>query len=151
MTEDQWHWPPPGIANPLGATYAHVAVSEDVIVHSILQGGAPLLATTFPGRTGMSEPMPMPGPGWDDYGAWARRLHVDGQALREYAAAAFAASEAYVGSLTDADIDRQLDLAMLGGTARSLGWMIGRLLIGHTDQVCGEISCLRGLQGLKGM
>jgi hypothetical protein len=29
VTADQAHWSPPGLANPLGATYAHVLTSED--------------------------------------------------------------------------------------------------------------------------
>jgi len=36
-------------------------------------------------RTGLSEPMPVPGPGWADYGPWTRRVRVDLDQLRTYA------------------------------------------------------------------
>ena len=62
LGEAELGWIPPGTANPIGATLAHVVVAEDVLVHAIFQGGAPLLASTWAGRTGLSEPMPMPGP-----------------------------------------------------------------------------------------
>jgi hypothetical protein len=32
----------------------------------------------------------------------------------------------------------------------TVGWIVVRLLIGHIDNECGEISCLKGLQGVRG-
>jgi len=74
VTVEQAHYAPPGRANPLGATYAHLLCSEDLIVNGMLKQGAPLSASTQAGNTGLSEPMPVPGlPNWSDaYAAWAR-------------------------------------------------------------------------------
>jgi hypothetical protein len=143
-------WVPPGTANPIGATFAHVAIAEDVLVHAILQGGAPLLATTWAGRTGLSEPMPMPGPDWGDYPAWARRVRVDIDRLTAYAHAAWDATDAWVASLSEGDLDRVLDLAALGQGPRTVGWAVARLLVAHCDSITGEIACLKGLQGRGG-
>ena len=85
LGEAELGWIPPGTANPIGATLAHVVVAEDVLVHAIFQGGAPLLASTWAGRTGLSEPTPMPGAGWGDHPAWTRRLRVDLDVLIAYA------------------------------------------------------------------
>src|SRR5215471_13770033 len=64
VTQVQVDYIPPGIANPLGATYAHVVCTEDMVVQGMLRQVAPLAAGTWSGRTGLSEPMPMPGPDW---------------------------------------------------------------------------------------
>src|SRR5438477_12732390 len=67
VTPTQIHFIPPGVANPLGATYAHVVCSEDMIVQGMFRQVAPLSASTRADRTGLSEPMPMPAPGSPDY------------------------------------------------------------------------------------
>jgi DinB superfamily len=46
-------WQPPGTANPIGATLAHIIVSEDMVTNAILADRAPLLQTSFAGRTGV--------------------------------------------------------------------------------------------------
>lgn len=143
-------WGPPGTANPIGATLAHVAVAEDVIVHAVLRGMAPLHATAWDGRTGLSEPMPMPGPEWSGYAAWTRRVRVDADSLRAYARAVFAATETYLDSIQPDALDRELDLSAMGRGVETVGWAIGRLVAGHCDNITGEIACLKGLQGLGG-
>jgi hypothetical protein len=59
VTPTQVQFIPPGVANPLGATCAHVVCSEDMIVQGMFRQVAPLSASTWVGRTGLSEPMPM--------------------------------------------------------------------------------------------
>src|SRR5919198_5378561 len=92
VTQSQLDFIPPGIANPLGATYAHVVCSEDMAVQGMFRQGAPLFASSWAGRTGLSEPMPMPGPEWAKYPAWTRSVKVDLPALRAYAQAVAAAT-----------------------------------------------------------
>ena len=98
VTAEQAHYAPPGRANPIGATFAHVVCSEDLIVNGMLRQQAPLLASSHANATGLSEPMPMPGsPDWGEaYGAWARRVQVDLSALKAYAEAVYAATDTYL-------------------------------------------------------
>ena len=42
LTEAQVHWGPPGTANTIGATYAHVVAAEDLFVQATLRSGTPL-------------------------------------------------------------------------------------------------------------
>lgn len=149
-TEEQAHWTPPGVANPLGATYAHAVVAEDMIVSGMLKQSAPLCASAWAGKTGLSEPMPAPGPEWANYGPWTRRVQIDLPALREYAQAVYASTDAYLASLAPADLDQVIDLTNFGFGPVNVGWIISRLVIGHLDNECGEISCLKGLQGVRG-
>jgi hypothetical protein len=150
VTDEMAHWTPPGVANPLGATYAHLVVSEDMIVSGMLKQSPPLFATSWADKTGLSEPMPMPGPDWKDYGSWARRVQIDLPALREYAQAVQANTDEYLNSLSPEALDTVVDLSNVGFGEVTFGWIIGRLLIGHIDNECGEISCLKGLQGMRG-
>ncbi len=116
VTSEQAHYAPPGRANPIGATFAHLVCSEDLIVNGMLRQQAPLSASSHAKTTGLSEPMPMPGsPDWAEaYGAWARRVQVDLAALKNYADAVYAATDAYLASLSDTDLDRELDLTAVG-------------------------------------
>jgi hypothetical protein len=56
VTPEQADWHPPGLANPIGATYAHAVCGEDVIIRQMLQNDEPLLESSWKGRTGISEP-----------------------------------------------------------------------------------------------
>lgn len=150
VTAEQAHWVPPGKANPIGAAYAHTIMIEDIVVNIVLKGTPPLFATTWAGKTGVSEPMPMPGPDGREYAGWTRRVRVDLPALQEYTQAVYAASAAYLSSLVPEDLDQVVDLSSLGIGQVTRAWVMSRLLIAHADNECGEISCVKGLQGTRG-
>lgn len=153
VSGEQAHWSPPGKANPLGATYSHLVISEDAIINAILKGGAPLFATAWAGKAGLSELPPLPGPGvtglpaWDQ---WARKVQVDLSALRQYAQAVYAASDEYLASLADDALSRPVDLSAIGLGQQTVGWMLSNTVVGHVSEHCGEVACLKGLQGAKG-
>src|SRR5438552_943919 len=143
-TQEQADWQPPGVANPLGASYAHVVIAEDGVINGVLQQRPPLAATTWAGKIGVSEPMPSPGPEWTHYGGWTRRVHTDLAALRAYAQEVYANTDAYVASLTPDDLDRPLDLSGIGMGKVNLGWALSNLVLGHIHDLMGEISCMKG-------
>jgi hypothetical protein len=144
VTNEQLHWEPPGSANPIGATYAHVVMGEDLMVNGLVRGISPLFYTTFAGKFGLSEPPPMPNQG--DWDAWARKVKVDLPALREYAMAVYANTDDYLAALDDAELNREIDLSIFEMGQRSLSWFLGNIVLSHVSTHCGEISCLKGLQ-----
>ena len=150
VTQAQADFIPPGIANPLGATYAHVVCSEDMIVQGMLRQTAPLSAGTWAGRTGLSEPMPMPGPGWADYGPWTRRVKIDLGALRAYGQAVADQTDSWLAGLTEADLDRPLDLSGIGFGQHTLATAVALLVAHHLGTETGEIAVLKGIQGARG-
>ena len=150
VTPEAAHWIPPGQANPIGATYAHVVVTEDRTINGAIGRGTPLYDSAWAGKTGLSELMPTRDEAWKDYGPWTRRLQVDLPALRAYAAAVYAASDAYLASLTPDELARPRDLSGVGMGQVTLAWILSREVVGHVDNITGEISCLKGLQGQKG-
>ena len=153
ITPEEVHWIPPGIANPMGAHYAHVVTGEDGAIQGMLKGAAPLFAGTWAGRTGLSELPPMinpESPGFPDWSQWGRRVKIDLAAFRKYAQAVYAATFEYLSSLTDEDLTRSLDLSALGFGQSTVGFLLINGVVGNTFSHTGEISCLIGLQGKRG-
>jgi hypothetical protein len=150
VTQVQVDYIPPGIANPLGATYAHVVCSEDMLVQGMFRQIAPLAATTWADRTGLSEPMPVPGPDWVNYGPWTRRVKVDLAAFRAYAQAVASETDAWLAGLSDADLDQPMDLTGAGLGQHTWASAIALLVANHIGTETGEIAVLKGIQGARG-
>jgi hypothetical protein len=150
VSQAQADYLPPGIANPLGATYAHVVCSEDMAVQGMFRKLPPLFASSWQGRTGLSEPMPLPGPEWVNYAAWTRRVKIDLAALRQYAQAVADETDSWLADLSDTDLDRPLDLSSAGLGQHTLGTAIALVIGHHLGTETGEISVLKGIQGARG-
>jgi hypothetical protein len=144
VTPEQAHWIPPGVANPLAATYVHAIASEDLAINQILKGEAPLYASVWAEKTGISEVQPL------TTAEWARRVRIDLPATRRYAQAVHAATDAYLATLTDEDLAKDLDLTGFGLGQMTVAAFLSQMVFGHIDNMCGEISVLKGLQGTKG-
>ena len=138
------HWAPPGKALPLGALYIHVLTAEDFFIQGLLKGGAPLWDSSWKDNMGLSEPRPPRGQPWED---WARRVRMDMPKLREYGKAVFAATDTYVDSLSEADLAKEIDF--MGRKMPLVTFFLG-VMCTHCANHAGEISTLKGLQGLKG-
>lgn len=146
VTAEQAQWSPPGKANPVGATYAHAILSEDAMLNGMVKGAAPLFATTFADKTGLSEALPPDQP-WD---AWSRSVQIDLDVLRAYAKAVYAATDEYVASATDDELARELDLSGFNMGKQSVAVFAGTLMVSHLNNHCGEVSSMKGVQGAKG-
>ncbi|MDQ6833795.1 MAG: hypothetical protein M3008_10370, partial [Chloroflexota bacterium] len=92
-----------------------------------------------------NEPMPQ-GP----FDEWSRTTQFDVPALRAFGKAVFANTESYIASLTPEDLDREIDLTSWGMGKVPLGVFIGGITLANTNWHCGEISLIKGLQGMKG-
>ena len=142
LTAAQAHHDAGGNTVPIAAHFGHVIIFEDMVINGMIKGGAPLLSGV---ATGFSE-LPPQQPPWD---AWGRKVKVDLDQAMAYAMQVGASAESYVSSLDDAALAKPLDLVKLGLGMQTIGFMLGGLVLNlhvHT----GEISCLKGLQKLKG-
>lgn len=147
VTPEQAQWLPPGNAVPLGATYAHMVMGEDMMINMMLQGKQQLRDTSHAGKLGLSEPPPGTGQPWEE---WSRSVKVDLPALKQYAQAVYKNTTDYIGSLSDGDLSREIDLSNFGMGRQTVAWVFGNFVVGHLNNHCGEASCLKGLQGAKG-
>jgi hypothetical protein len=171
LTQEQADWVPPGNANPVGALYWHIIGYCDQIVHEwfmepfvdltieewfeakrakrdLDMGQAPLRRSA-----GWQEkvvlalpPENLEDPYWD-VRAIRQGLRVDLPALHDYAHATAQALLAWVASLTPEDLERSIPTPI--GDYK-LGPYLEFFIIWHINVHCGEISALKGCQGLKG-
>ena len=96
VTSEQAAWEPPGAPASIAAQCAHVFGAEDMGIHVLLGGGAPLYETAWAGKAGWAAAPPLY-PGADVKG-WARTTPIHFDALRSYGAAVHAATDAYPGA-----------------------------------------------------
>ena len=144
VTPDVLMWSPPGMANSVGGNYAHVVTAEDFLLRSA-RGQAPLMAGEWAGKNGISEPPP-PGAGMHE---WDKRVTIELDALRAYAQAVYADTDAYLATLSDADLAVEHDFSTIGFGTQALGQFLS-LGLAHLGWHTGEISALKGVQGHKG-
>ena len=147
VSEEQANWRPPGIANSIGATYAHIMITADEDFNALLYGGETRIAGYSAGRIGLSE-LPPEWFGWD-WHDWASRVRVNWAAFRRYAREVEACIEDRLGSLSAVDLERGVDMTAFG---EHLGTWTGFEFynlhgIDHPRLHGGEIACLKGLQG----
>jgi hypothetical protein len=144
LSEEQLHWNPSGTAHSVAATWAHAVISTDWQIHSLFDGVQPLSETAWAGKTGVSEPTPI------QTLEWAQNVRIDVPQFKEYAAAVHEALFAYVETKSDQDLDRLVDVSIIGAGDRPLRWCLALLVAGHLNQLAGEIAAVKGMQGLKG-
>ena len=151
VTDEVANKQPEGIANSIAATYAHVIASEDMFVNMVLLSQSPLFASDWLDKTGMSEPMPGPESDWGkDYPIWAKKVTIDVAKMHEYAKAVYQKSEAYLGELQESELDKEIDMSTMGMDKMTVGAILAGFVIAHARDGMGEISAIKGTQGLKG-
>lgn len=144
LNSEQLHWCEAEGALPVAAHYAHIVAGEDFILNMTVRGAQPLLMSSWAGKTGLSELPPM-----GDWGAWGRTVQMDLPQFQAYAKAVFAETDAYLGSLTGADLDREIDTTPLPFGKTTVG-ALASIMCSNVLLHTGEISTVKGLQGLKG-
>lgn len=124
------------------AIFAHAIYGEDMMVGQA--NGAPMLLESgdWRERTGITIVSPGMTPEW-----LALKLNVDG--LRRYGEAVFGRTDAFLVSATATDMDRAIRSPM--GQDVTVGAFLNSFGIVHVSEHAGEISALKGAQGLKGL
>jgi hypothetical protein len=142
MTEEEFHWTPPGTANTISAILLHVFGIEDAIVQRLCQGQQTVWAReNWAERVGVAV-TPGHAGGWREPAE--ARISLD--TVRDYGRAVQVASDAYIAALGDAELEREITL--LGKPGQIADALV--LAASHTGMHAGEIATLRGTQGAKG-
>ena len=144
VTHEQANEVPPGVTHPIAELMAHILHSEDGMINMMIRGEASIWD-----RDGWGEKLGLPMMLGQET-ATARAYICDPQALTEYGQSVFANTDAYLGSLTDADLHGEIDLSAMGMPKMPLGQFLTGMLLGNTYAHTGEISALKGLMGNKG-
>ena len=142
-TTEQFNWVPCGTANPISTTYIHCLLSEDFFVQAVLQIKPRLWEENCcMEKTGVKN-TPGYGGGWEEF----KHMQVEIGPLEDYQQTVWAATDAYLATLATEELERKVKFA---GGERSVADML-IMSASHTLSHAGEISALKGMQGVKGL
>jgi hypothetical protein len=129
----------------IGSIYAHIVFSEDMIIQGMLQQKPPVYqAQGWATRTNVAMPAaPMMSV------EWGKSVRMELASFREYAKAVYAATDAYIGTLSDAGLQRKVDTGFVG--EQTVAFILANICSWHVAEHGGEIAALKGVQGLKGL
>jgi hypothetical protein len=74
---------------------------------------------------------------------------IDLPAACAYTQVVYAAADAYIASLFVTDLSREIDMTNKGLGVNSLNWCLNALIASHPNNMAGEVSVMKGLQGPK--
>ncbi len=125
----------------IGEIYGHAISAEDWAIQEMIRGTDQMLTSDGWGdRLGIDASAKEPD--------WLTVAQTNMSTLKEYAQAVFKATDEYLSSLSDADLDREVDFF---GRQKSVGWVLADTVLVHLPFHAGEIASLKGVMGLKGL
>lgn len=133
---------PGGMVPTAAAMIGHVLYGEDMMVSQA--SGEPMVldSNSFGQRTGILRPQPAMTPEW-------LGLTFDLAGLRDYGAAVFARTDAFLQRATAEALDRRIT-SPLGTEIAAAEYLAGFGVV-HIAEHTGEVSTLKGAQGAKGL
>ena len=138
LDDDHYNWKPGGTCNPIAKSHVHAVTSIDFFVNGVLKGAAmewPGVATAH----GLpANPMQL----------WQSEARIPLTAIKDYAKSMEAIALDYLSSLSEADLDREVETQFFGKRDVSyIVQLVGMHMAGHT----GDMAAVKGIQGLKGL
>ena len=143
LTDEVVSWQPGGTANTIAQLLAHLVSGQDLLVNDklLVGGGTPLHDSGWAAKTGIPLERPLI---WQRE-VWRLNLPAFDEFRREVAASALR----LVDAMTEAELDREA--SWIRGPERPVAMLWQTIFINHGLGHCGEISAIKGMQGLKGL
>ncbi len=144
LSDEQLHWSPEGESHSIAWVLWHAARIQDLFVQQIFQGKPAEWDTG-----GWAEKMGLPAKGFGtgQPTAEAKAVRIgDMAAFRRYADKVIELRDAYLATLADADLTREVKL---GERTETLGESINLHMVTHLNGHRGEINMLRGMMGFE--
>ncbi len=141
------HFQPGGRAGSAASNLVHAVLIEDIFLNSFVTGGTPLAYGEWADRTGASELPDMQG---GDNTGWDQRVTLDLEQGQQYAEAVFNQSDAYLASISAEDLDRTCDLSAFGMSDAEPVSTALSIILANSNWHTGEVSTIKGIQGLQG-
>ena len=138
MDEAQYNHKPDGNCNPAAKLHAHALSGAEFFVSGLL-AGQPSKWPEFASQTGLPE---------NAMEIWGSDATISLDVMQAYAEAIKGPMLEYVDTLSDDDLDREIDTRFAG--KQTVAWVL-QLVGSHTVGHAGEISAVKGTQGLKGL
>lgn len=131
LTQEQADWRPPGTASTIGSIYPHILTYVDYYVRNYFVEGKPQPQTVE------SRPTEL----------WMQDIQVDLSELHTCADQVRSTAQNWLSSLAPEDLERRA-LTTVGEISEDQAVVLS--IIWHVNADCGQISALKGCQGLKG-
>ena len=144
LSNGQLHFVPEGQSHSIAWCMWHGARIEDLFFQQVFQGKPSEWETGgWAAKTGLPEKGFGTGQSTED----ARSLHIASlDAFKEYQGQVAGLADAYLSSLDDAGLEREVKL---GDRTEALGQSINLHLVIHLNGHRGEINLLRGMMGFE--
>jgi uncharacterized damage-inducible protein DinB len=131
LTQEQADWRPPGTASSITDIYWHTLTYVDYFMRNYCIEGKPL-PESVDSRPAVLRMQP---------------VQADLSELHQFASDVRSTAQDWLSSLTPADLERKRDTTV---GELNVGQMLEIYIVWHINAHCGEISALKGCQGLKG-
>jgi hypothetical protein len=138
MDEAQYNFNPPGSATSAAKTHVHIVSSVDFFINALAAGGKPSWGEVAQAHGLPANPLEI----WKHAGA------IPMAAMKDLQKKVFDSALAYVGTLSDSDLDREVDTQFFG--KKDVAFLL-QLSALHTAGHAGDIAAVKGVQGLKGL
>ena len=138
MDEAQYNHKPDGNCNPAAKLHAHALSGADFFVN-VLLAGQPSKWPEVASKAGLPE---------NAMEIWGSDATISPAVMEGYAEAIKGPMLEYIDTLSDEDLDREIDTRFMG--KQTIAWVL-QLVGSHTFGHAGEISAVKGTQGLKGL
>ncbi len=138
MDDAQYNLDGPGTCNAAAKSHVHALTAYDFFVLNKAKGGG-MLWPAFATAHGLP---PNPQEIWGHSGT------ISGTAIKEFAAQIQKATTDYIATLSDADLDRQVDTEFFG--TQPVAYLL-QLASMHAAGHAGDVASVKGTQGLKGL
>jgi hypothetical protein len=133
---------PGGKINSIAAIYAHTVLSEDGLLNGLVRGGTPVYYRDgWAAKIGLEMPQGTMEPNWD--------VTYDPALFRQYAAAVYAETDTYLAGVSDGELAKTVDPSF--APAMPVEAFVANVLAWHVATHQGEISALKGAQGVDGL
>jgi hypothetical protein len=143
MTPELFNWPAPGTANTISATFLHFINVEDYFVNELILDKPQVWQSGgWSRKTGIEKP-PSIGEDWTGF----KHHNVEIAPIDEYKLAVWGATDAYMSTITSAELDRMIPFAGGQRTVAEILMLASTQAHGHA----GEIAALKGIQGVQGL
>lgn len=140
LTPEVAHFDAGGTTNTIAQLMAHLTIGEDGGFNRMLKGGERLIDTN-----GWAQKAGIP---LERGAVWGKEWRLDIDAFREYREAVKQSAVNYIETMDLADLDKEVE-AFNG--PRPVHNIIQIIVVNHMLGHAGEISTLKGIQGLKGL
>ena len=119
-------------AIPVGAAYAHAVLEEDILLSTMLANKKPIFKNAS--QVGITKEIPSM-EHWDQHEKWYMTVKIDLPKFRSYAKKVYKATDDYLQTLKDEDLDFEMERPVIG--KQTTGFLLTNFFLLHIANLAG--------------